>query len=284
MTGHDDDSAGPHGDDVAASGARMRPLSEFAAADRAAVRVVLTDIDDTLTSDGRLPATAYGALERLRAAGRIVVPVTGRPGGWCDLIARLWPVDAVVGENGAFYFRCGADGHMMRVYSDGLQAEHDLRGRLERLGEEILRAVPGARIAEDQRYRETDLAIDFAESGPRLPDADIDRIVDCFTAAGANARVSSIHVNGWFGDHTKLSMTRRLLQEVFGLDAVAANERVVFVGDSPNDESMFGFFANAVAVANFRPFAHRVRHWPRWITQGEGGTGFAEVADALLQQ
>ena len=262
----------------------MRPLAEFSAAERGAVRVVLTDIDDTLTTDGRLPAAAYAALERLRAAGRIVVPVTGRPGGWCDLIARLWPVDAVVGENGAFYFRCRDDGHMERVYSDNLPADRDtLQARLEHLGRDILTRVPGARIAEDQRYRETDLAIDFAESVPRLPDADIDRIVDCFAAAGATAKVSSIHVNGWFGDHSKLSMTRRLLAEVFAIDIDAANERVVFVGDSPNDESMFGFFQHAIAVANFRPFADRVVERPRWITTHEGGQGFAEVADALLQ-
>lgn len=260
----------------------MRPLREFSAAARSAVRVVLTDIDDTLTLDGRLPAVAYDALERLRGAGKIVVPVTGRPAGWCDLIARLWPVDAVVGENGAFYFRCQADGQMLRTYSESLQHEADLQGRLTRLGEEILRKVPAARIATDQRYRESDLAIDFAESVRRLSEAEIDRIVDCFTAAGANARVSSIHVNGWYGNHDKLSMTCRLLQEVFGLDAVDANEQIVFVGDSPNDESMFAFFRHAVAVANFAPFAHRVRHKPHWLTTGEGGVGFAELADALL--
>lgn len=260
----------------------MRPLREFSAAARSAVRVVLTDIDDTLTLDGRLPAIAYDALERLRGAGKIVVPVTGRPAGWCDLIARLWPVDAVVGENGAFYFRCQADGQMLRAYSESLQHEADLQGRLARLGEDILRNVPAARIATDQRYRESDLAIDFAESVRRLSEAEIDRIVDCFTAAGANARVSSIHVNGWYGNHDKLSMTRRLLQEVFGLDAVEGNEQIVFVGDSPNDESMFAFFRHAVAVANFAPFAHRVRHKPHWLTTGEGGTGFAELADALL--
>lgn len=266
-----------------ASALLMQPLSAFPPNERAAIRVVLTDIDDTLTLDGKLPAVAYAALERLHNAGKIVVPVTGRPGGWCDLIARLWPVDAVVGENGAFYFRCREDGRMLRAYSETLQGEEDLQGRLARLGEGILRTVPAARISADQRYRESDLAVDFAEGVPRLPDADIDRIVDCFVKAGANAKVSSIHVNGWYGNHDKLSMTRRLLQEVFSVDVERANEEIVFVGDSPNDESMFGFFRNAVAVANFRPFAERLTHKPRWVTIGEGGRGFAELADALLE-
>src|SRR5258707_4262848 len=76
----------------------IRPLSEFPAALRAAIRFVLLDIDDTLTTDGRLSAAAYGALEDLSRRGLRLIPVTGRPAGWCDLIARFWPVDAVRSE------------------------------------------------------------------------------------------------------------------------------------------------------------------------------------------
>jgi HAD superfamily hydrolase (TIGR01484 family) len=261
---------------------RMRPLSEFAQAARSKVNIVLTDIDDTLTKHRRLPVVAYSAMERLRAAGKIVVPVTGRPAGWCDLIARLWPVDAVVGENGAFYFRCGADGTMRRGYC-AATAERLARQRdLQRIKDQILKEVPRARVAADQAYREFDLAIDFAEEVERLTDAEIDRIVDCFTAAGATAKVSSIHVNGWYGDYDKLAMTRRLLEEVFGIDIDEANEQIVFVGDAPNDEPMFGYFENGVGVANFAAFANQVRAKPRWMTLGEGGEGFAELADALL--
>ena len=99
----------------------MRPLAEFPAGLRRAVRAVLTDIDDTLTTEGQLPSVAYAALERLRAAGLIVIPVTGRPAGWCDHIARMWPVDAVVGENGAFYFWY-AEGRLQRRYHDDAPA------------------------------------------------------------------------------------------------------------------------------------------------------------------
>src|SRR5262249_60166597 len=86
----------------------MRPLVELPAAARKAVRGVLFDIDDTLTTDGRLTADAYAAMERLLHARLLVVPITGRPAGWCDHIARMWPVSAVVGGNGAFYFRYDA--------------------------------------------------------------------------------------------------------------------------------------------------------------------------------
>src|ERR1700730_1371174 len=87
----------------------IRPLTVFHAALRAAIRFVLLDIDDTLTTEGRLTASAYGALENLSRRGLRVIPVTGRPAGGCDLIARFWPVDAVIGENGAFYFRYDHD-------------------------------------------------------------------------------------------------------------------------------------------------------------------------------
>jgi HAD superfamily hydrolase (TIGR01484 family) len=261
---------------------RMLPFAECPPADLALVSVILTDIDDTLTTEGRMPAIAYDALERLRKAGLIVVPVTGRPAGWCDLIARMWPVDAVVGENGAFYFRCETGRGMTRVYVKSEGERRRDRALLADLGASILAAVPGARIAADQLYRESDLAIDFAEDGPLLSSAEIDRIVACFTDAGATAKISSIHVNGWYGRYDKLGMTGRLLADIFGLDIERDNTRVLFAGDSPNDAPLFGFFRNSVAVANFRDFASRSRSHPRWITARAGGAGFAELADALL--
>lgn len=264
------------------NGARMLPFSLCAPAELEGVEIVLTDIDDTLTIDGRLPAMAYSALERLRSAGFKVVPVTGRPAGWCDLIARLWPVDAVVGENGAFYFRCRAGSGMTRVYmKEEDERRHD-RERLADLSTSILTAVPCARISADQPYRESDLAIDFAEDGPRLGDAKIHRIAACFAEAGATAKVSSIHVNGWFGHYDKLGMTGRLLAAEFGIDQDADNARIAFVGDSPNDAPMFGFFRHSVAVANFVDFSTSSEAHPRWITTAAGGAGFAEVAARLL--
>lgn len=261
----------------------MRSFRTFPAADLAHIAVILTDIDDTLTTDGRLPALAYSALERLHAAGLIVIPVTGRPGGWCDLIARLWPVDGIVGENGAFYFHCDEQLGMTRAYAKPNQERTHDRERLLALGTSILSEVPRARIAADQRYREADLAIDFAEDGPRLTDAEIDQIARCFVAAGATAKVSSIHVNGWYGCYDKLVMTRRLLGEIFGFDIDRDNRRILFVGDSPNDAPMFACFSNSVAVANFRDLAGRSDACPPWITENAGAAGFAEVAEALLQ-
>ena len=186
-----------------------RPLADFPAAELAAVEGVFADIDETLTTEGRLTAEAYGALERLHEAGLLVVPVTGRPAGWCDHIARMWPVDAVVGENGAFYFRYDRAAHKLvkRFLADAAERRANRR-RLAALEREILAAVPGAGLASDQPYREADLAIDFCEDVDPLPREKVDEIIACFEAAGATAKVSSIHVNGWFGNYDKLFMTR----------------------------------------------------------------------------
>ena len=265
------------------SAATMRPLSTMPRETRVAIRGVLTDIDDTLTTNGRLPAVAYAALERLSAAGKLVIPITGRPAGWCDHIARMWPVDAVVGENGAFFMCYDRKTQTLekRFFDDEATRQSNC-ARLAAIGDAILRDVPGTALASDQRYREADLAIDFREDVPELPRAAVDRIVALMQAQGMTAKVSSIHVNGWFGTYDKLSMTRRLLAEAFAVDLDAERERFVFVGDSPNDAPMFAFFPNAVGVANIRAFGDRIPTLPKYVTERAGGAGFAELADALL--
>ena len=261
----------------------MRSLAGFPNEARRRVRFVLLDIDDTLTSEGRLSAGAYAALERLWQHGLRVVPVTGRPAGWCDMITRFWPVDAVIGENGAFYFRYDHQTRMMtRRFWLSDEEREAARQRLARLGEEIVAAVPGARIAADQPFRIADLAIDFAEDTGPLPPEDLDRIVAMMQAAGASAKISSIHVNGWFGDWDKLAMTRRLFREIYGVDVEREREIVMFIGDSPNDEPMFAFFPHSVAVANIRPFLPRLKALPVYVTERAAGDGFVEFAAMLL--
>ena len=261
----------------------MRPLATMPDATRRAIRGVLTDIDDTLSTHGRLTALAYAAMERLRDAGRLVIPITGRPAGWCDHIARMWPVDAVVGENGALYMRHD-DGarRLIRRFADDEPTRRANRARIAAIGERIVAAVPGCALASDQRYRESDLAIDFREDVAPLPRDAVDRIVALMQAEGMTAKVSSIHVNGWFGDYDKLSMTRTLFAEAFAIDLDAERGQFIFVGDSPNDAPMFAHFPHAVGVANVREFADRLTELPAYVTRGEAGAGFAELVEFLL--
>jgi len=261
----------------------MRPISQMPSDVAASIIGVFADIDDTLTTDGRLPAASYAALEALHDAGLFVAPITGRPAGWCDMVARFWPVTGVVGENGAFYFAYdGAQRRMRRSFfaSDFERAAN--RKRLEAIGRRILAEVPGAAISADQLYREADLAIDFCEDVAPLAKADIARIKTIFEAEGAVAKISSIHVNGWFGDYDKLSMTRRFAAEILGIDLEAEKHRIVFAGDSPNDAPMFGFFPNSCGVANVLDFTGEMDAEPAFVAACAGGEGFVEIADVIL--
>jgi HAD superfamily hydrolase (TIGR01484 family) len=222
-------------------------------------------------------------MERLHAGKLLVVPVTGRPAGWCDHIARMWPVDAVVGENGAFYFRYDGEKRSMHrrfVDPEATRAAH--RRRLDAVAEEILRSVPGAALAADQRYRETDLAVDFCEDVQKLGVEAIERIAAIMRSHGLTAKVSSIHVNGWFGAYDKLATTASLMREAYGVDLGSERARYVFVGDSPNDSPMFEYFPNAIGVANVRDFGARIEHLPAYVTSARCGAGFREAADCIL--
>jgi HAD superfamily hydrolase (TIGR01484 family) len=212
-----------------------------------------------------------------------MIPVTGRPAGWCDHIARMWPVAAVVGENGALYMRHDARaGKLITRFALAEDERRRNRGRLTAIAARIVREVPGCSIASDQRYRESDLAIDYCEDVEPLPHASVERIVALMQEEGLTAKVSSIHVNGWFGDYDKLAMTRTLLADEFGIDLDGRRERFVFVGDSPNDAPMFAYFPFSIGVANVRVFGERIAMRPKYVTRAESGAGFAEVADCLL--
>ncbi|MCD6681598.1 MAG: HAD-IIB family hydrolase [Burkholderiaceae bacterium] len=266
--------------------ATPRPLRDWPLAEAARVHTVFADIDDTISTEGRITSIAYDALERLRDAGLRIVPVTGRPAGWCDHIARMWPVDAVVGENGAFWmWRDETAGKLRTRHRLDEATRAESAARLREVAARVLREVPGSALASDQFCRLYDIAIDFREDVPPLPVDAIERIVATMHAAGMHAKVSSIHVNGWFGDWDKLETARLMMRERFGIDVdgVAERARCVFVGDSPNDAPMFAFFPNAVGVANVADFAGRIEAMPAWITPSRAGAGFAELAQRLLE-
>ncbi|MBR0672609.1 HAD-IIB family hydrolase [Roseomonas soli] len=258
------------------------PLAAAPPARLARLRWVLTDIDDTLTTEGRLTAAAYAALEALAVAGIAVVPVTGRPAGWCDLIARQWPVAAVVGENGALWYAYDAAARRMRRhYVQDAAAREAARGRLDTLAAEAMARIPGTAIAADQPFRLFDVAVDFAEDCGPLPLREAEAIAATFRAGGAEAKVSSIHVNAWIGRWDKLSGIGHLFATLWRpLEEVI--EEVAFIGDSGNDAPMFGHVPLSVGVANVAPFLPGMATPPAFVTQAAAGAGFVEFAGAVL--
>jgi HAD superfamily hydrolase (TIGR01484 family) len=262
----------------------METLSRLDKDQLSRITCLFADIDDTITTEGRLTAQAYSAMERWQQAGKLMIPITGRPAGWCDHIARMWPVDAVVGENGAFYFY--HDRQKQRLTQRFLFDTNTRtlnRDKMRLVREQILDAVPGTAVASDQSYREADLAIDFCEDVPALDEAEVDRIVDIMQSHGMTAKISSIHVNGWFGEYDKLTMTKILLREIFSVDLGQQKQHYAFIGDSPNDSPMFAYFPLSVGVRNLEDFGDRLEHKPNYITIERAGAGFAELVDFLLE-
>ena len=291
----------------------MKPVSEMSSAEAAGIRYILMDIDDTITSGGKLPAASYTALWNLKDAGLRVIPVTGRSAGWCDLIAREWPVDGVVGENGALVFweqipgeECAGgavSGSVLpgaensEAWTGGplkrrplLHAEYHPRAVrndhpiLRRIRERALAEFPLLRDARDQFSRLFDLALDFAEEEPVLPLSAAERVRDIALEEGARAKVSSIHVNIWMGDYDKLSMAEHFLARRFGWQPGAGDRDIVFVGDSPNDEPLFARFPLACAVANIRRYGGLIKNYPAYAAEKENAGGFAEIAETILKK
>lgn len=259
------------------------PIEQIPATVCQKLRGIFCDIDDTITTQGKLMDCSYKALWDAHRAGLRVVPITGRPAGWVDHIARMWPVDAVIGENGAFYFWM-QNGKMHRYFIQDAAIRASNRARLSKLQAEILAKIPGVAVSADQLYRESDLAIDFCEDVPPVAREKVLQVVQIFHNAGAQAKISSIHVNGWFGEFNKLSTCRLLLSNLFHESDLDAIGNYLFCGDSPNDEPMFAEFIHGVAVANIRDWLHLIKKTPHYITSLSGSEGFAEMTKIILQK
>ncbi|MET0335492.1 MAG: HAD-IIB family hydrolase [Rhizobacter sp.] len=261
--------------------ASSKPWRDVPLSQARTVLGVLTDIDDTLTTAGAITPDALDALGALKAAGLPVSAITGRPMGWSEPFARDWPIDAIVAENGAVaLFR--ERGELRIEYAqDAATREHNAR-RLREVAQRVLRDIPGATLAQDSAGRVTDIAVDHSEFA-HLDTAHIAQVVALMQQEGMNATVSSIHINGWFGEHTKLSGARWIVQRLLHRALDNEHTRWVYVGDSTNDQLMFAHFPLSVGVANLMHFKEQLHTWPAFITQGERGAGFAEVAQTLLK-
>jgi len=247
-----------------------------------AVDGVFTDLDDTLTTDGRLNARTYAALEALAESGIRVVPVTGRSAGWCDLIVRLWPVAAVIGETGAFCM-VPEGGRVRRLMMQDTASQAATAQHRDRIAARVLAELPGVQLAADQPYRLVDLAIDIAENVPPLGAEQVQRIVTILRDEGMQAQPSSIHVNAWFGQFDKGSSAVRLLTEYWGIPDHEARQRWVCIGDAPNDATLFSAFEHSVGVTNLLRHRYVMTPLPRYLTPSPHGEGFAELSRHLIK-
>ena len=259
----------------------LLPLTRWDAQARGALVGVFTDIDDTLTTDGAITPDALAALAALKHAGLRVAAITGRPVGWSVPFVTAWPVDAIVAENGAVALLPRADGRIEKRYLQDAATRAANVERMQTVLQRIEREIPGAVRATDSPGRETDIAIDHSEF-QHLSEAQIAAVVALMQSEGMRATVSSIHINGWYGDHNKLVGARWIVRELWDRDLDREMDRWAYVGDSTNDQLMFKTFDHSIGVANVARFVPQLADLPHYVTAGERGAGFAEVAATVL--
>lgn len=235
----------------------------------AGIQIVVTDVDDTLTRQGRLEGATLDALARLLRVGIRVIPATAASAGWASLMAAMWPVDAVIAENGGVSF----------VRNGNSVTQHFAGGRppqLDALAKTLRGAFPELEDADDQPFRQSSIAF------KRLPDAAANRrVLDALPSLGASGTVNSLWLLAWPGNWDKLSATSALLEREYGQRLDTVRNNVLYVGDSQNDQAMFAGLPYTVGVSTV--VEHDLETWPSWITKGPGGPGFVEVVDRLLK-
>lgn len=258
----------------------MRPLSSLASDEARALRGVLFDLDDTVLSHGLLTREAFGAICDLHDAGLELVAVTGRPSGWGEVVARQWPIDGAVTENGAVHVV--RDGKGVRLIFDGTTAEVEARrAKLDGLVARVAREMPHVKLADDNHGRRADVAWDIGER-VTLPESDVAALARIVVGEGARTTRSSVHLHATYERDDKASGVVRFVHARFGVDSGAALHRYAFCGDSANDAACFSAFQTTFGVANVRAFVDRVSVPPKYIATKERGAGFAEIAHAIL--
>jgi len=259
----------------------MQPIGELDRQSARALLGVVFDVDDTLTRDGRVEEPAFQALWRLKAAGLHLLAVTGRPLGFAEIIARTWPVDAAVGENGAGYIQVTERALKLGYYTSDAQRAEDAK-LLAHVRARVANEAPFAQLADDSWARRCDVAWDVGER-VKLPAEQVASLRALIESSGARCLVSSVHAHAVAGSYDKATGAVLAARAVLGLDLAAEPQRWLFVGDSGNDAAAFAYFPLSAGVSNVRAHLHALPHPPRFVSAADRGRGFAEIAEHILR-
>ena len=250
---------------------RPFPASDLSEARLRALRLLASDVDDTLSTDGRIPSEILAAFERLRRGGLLIWLVTGRCASWGQALSRYLPVDGVVAENGGVICR----GELLTPLAD-LSLIGGERSRLKEAYEAIRRQVPRVRQTDDNLGRLTDWAIDRAG----LSDDEVSRVADLAAGQGLKMIASSIHLHLYAGEHTKATAVGRVCDEL----GLRDRQEVLTLGDSTNDEPLFdpAQFLLSAGVANVERFLPRLTHKPLFILPLSHSAGALWLLNRIL--
>lgn len=241
------------------------------------LRGLVFDLDDTLLDHGALSEAAYASLFRLRESGLLLVPCTGRPAGWGEIVQRQWPASATVAENGAVVLLGGQGGRLLeRVVRPGEVPRQELSA----LAEAILARHPEAALADDNDARLTDVTIDIGERR-RVPPEVVLAMRAFAEARGARTFASSVHLHLTGVMEDKASGAARALTRI-GEDPGAARFLFGFVGDSANDAPAFAAFRTTFGVSNAAAHIGRFTLPPRFLAPSPMGRGFTEIAARIV--
>jgi len=259
----------------------MRDLAKLGAEEARGLSGIVFDLDDTLLDHGALEEAAYGALFRLRESGLRLVACTGRPSGWGEIAARMWPIDVAVVENGALAWvrdDVAAGAGRVRVLGETSLASHRARrADLLALADELVARFPDAALADDNDARVTDVTIDVGEHR-RVSADDVATMRAVARDRGLFTFASSVHVHLTRDGNDKASGTIAALVSRFSDDATAARSRYAFIGDSGNDAAAFAAFETTFGVANVRRYVGAMSVPPKYVATAKMGLGFASIA------
>lgn len=240
---------------------------------------LLFDLDDTVLDHGSLAAATYAELWRLSERGVPLVAVTGRPASWGEVLARQWPIEGAVTENGAIAV-VRQDRGIARLDRCSPTERQARRGRLRALTDELMSRFPELQLTDDCGGRVSDVTVDIGER-VSLPPERVERAATLARELGARTTRSSVHLHLSLDPDDKASGALRFLHQRLGVRPSAARFRWAFIGDSENDAACFAAFAQSVGVANLRG---RFSLPPRYITRAERGQGFIEATRLLFPE
>jgi hypothetical protein len=255
----------------------MKPLIELSSSMAQNIEGLFFDLDDTFLSETRLSEAAYASLFRLNAAGLRLIALTGRPASWADIIARMWPVEAAIAENGALGYERYGDQIVGFDFCNSSQRVIHQRA-LQRLVARVREDIPELVPADDAVGRISDFTFDIGEH-QMASEAAIEAAQGMARRAGARTTRSSVHLHLTFDRSDKATGALGYLRRK-GEDVTRARSRFCFIGDSQNDAPCFAAFSHSFAVANLRG---RFSILPQFLTEQTAEKGFCEFADRLLE-
>ncbi|PSR13398.1 HAD family hydrolase [filamentous cyanobacterium CCP3] len=240
-----------------------------------AIKLLATDMDGTLTCQGKFTAALLNGLEQLQAAGLPTMVVTGRSAGWVNGLAHYLPIAGAMAENGGVYFPPNAAPELLVDIPELVAHRQQLRVAFS----ELQQRWPQLHESDDNRFRLTDWTFDLKD----LSEADLEAMANVCQTLGWGFTYSTVQCHLYKRGQSKATGLLQVLQRHF---APTTSAEVITLGDSPNDESLFDptLFPHSVGVGNVKDYWHQLNYRPAYVSQANEVDGFLELVNILTSK